>query len=333
MTSPHQHKTYLITGGAGFIGSHLCRTLLNQGARMINIDNYNDFYDPALKEHNVKPFLTNPDQFIDKRVDIQDIEGLSEVFQQWGPHIDQVIHLAARAGVRPSLKEPRLYLETNVTGTLNLLELMRTHQIPKMVFASSSSVYGSRTNPPFREDEDISKPISPYAATKVMGENLLYTYSHLYQINVVALRFFTVYGPGQRPDLAIHKFTRMIEQGKSIPVFGDGSSQRDYTYIEDILQGVLGAMDYTQKQFDIFNLGESQPVRLMKLIALLEEALGKKALLDYHPMQPGDVPLTCADISKAQQFLGYNPVTPITQGLHQFVDWYRHQAPQSLLTP
>jgi UDP-glucuronate 4-epimerase len=221
-------------------------------------------------------------------------------------------------------------LETNVTGTLNLLELMRQYEVPKMVFASSSSVYGNRTDPPFREDQDISKPISPYAATKAMGENLLHSYSHLYGMQVVALRFFTVYGASQRPDLAIHKFTRMIDQGKPIPMFGDGSTERDYTYINDILCGILGAIAYEQSPFEIFNLGESQSISLSRLIHLLEEALGKKAIIDPQPLQPGDVSLTCADIAKAKRLLDYNPQTLIEQGLLHFVDWYRQEAPKSL---
>jgi len=318
----HNGKTYLVTGGAGFIGSHLCRHLISQGARIINIDDYNSFYDPAIKSENVSEFLKTPNHFVDYVVDIRDVAHVQGIFKTWGRDIDQVIHLAARAGVRPSLAEPRLYLETNVTGTLNILELMREYDIPKIVFASSSSVYGNRTDPPFREDQDISKPISPYAATKVMGENLLYTYSHLYGIHVSALRFFTVYGPGQRPDLAIHSFTDKISKGFPIQVFGDGSTQRDYTYIDDILQGILGAMAYDKTPFEVFNLGESRPVELSHLIALLEEALGIKAVIERLPMQPGDVGLTCADITQAKTLLGYDPHTPIEEGLRKFIEWY-----------
>lgn len=331
MSQQHTGKTYLVTGGAGFIGSHLCRRLLAQGARIINVDDYNDFYDPAIKDQNVRTFLQNPDTFIDCRIDIRDTAALTQVFQEWGGQIDQVVHLAARAGVRPSLKEPRLYLETNVTGTLNLLEQMREHGIAKVVFASSSSVYGNRTDPPFRENQDISKPISPYAATKAMGESLLHSYSHLYGIHVVGLRFFTVYGAAQRPDLAIHSFTKRIDNGVPIPVFGDGSTLRDYTYIDDILQGILGAMAYNQSRFEIFNLGESQPIPLHRLISLLEEALGKKAVIERLPLQPGDVMMTCADISKAKRLLGYNPQVPIEEGIPHFVDWYRNQSPKPLI--
>ncbi len=330
----HPSKTVLVTGGAGFIGSHLCRVLLEQGAVVISVDEYNDFYDPAIKEANVAPLKAYGDRFYDCRLDIREAsslnQGLEPVLATVGP-VDQVVHLAARAGVRPSLLEPRLYLDTNVTGTLNVLELMRHWDIPKMVFASSSSVYGNRTDAPFRETDDVSKPISPYAATKVMGENLLHSYSHLYGLQVVALRFFTVYGAAQRPDLAIHKFTRRIDQGLPIPVFGDGSTRRDYTYIDDILQGIQGAMAYNHSPFEIINLGESQSIELSHLIQLLEEALGKKAILDHQPTQPGDVVMTCADISKAQELLGYHPTTPIAEGIQKFVQWYRHHAAQAAL--
>jgi UDP-glucuronate 4-epimerase len=323
MTAQHQPKTVLVTGGAGFIGSHLCQMLLNEGIRVINIDNYNDFYNPAIKENNVKVLLQDPDRFIDIRVDLMHQEALAKVFDEWGSQIDQVVHLAGKAGVRPSLQDPGGYLETNVTGTLNLLEQMRCYDITRMIFASSSSVYGNRTDPPFREDQDISKPISPYAATKAMAEALLHTYSHLYGIQMAVLRFFTVYGPRQRPDLAIHTFTRQIESGQPITLFGDGTTQRDYTYIDDILQGIRGAMAYTATPFEIFNLGESQPVFLHQLIHLLEDFLGKQAQIRHQPMQAGDVLMTCADISKARQLLGYAPQTPIEHGLEKFVNWYR----------
>lgn len=326
MNESVQGKTFLVTGGAGFIGSHLCRSLLSQGARILNVDDYNDFYDPAIKRQNVASLRADADTFIDFPVDIREMQALSPIFSEWGPEIDQVIHLAARAGVRPSLKEPRLYLETNVTGTLNLLEQMRTHGISKILFASSSSVYGNRTDPPFREDQDISRPVSPYAATKAMGESLLHSYSHLYGIQVIALRFFTVYGAAQRPDLAIHTFTHRIEQRQPIQLFGDGTTRRDYTFIDDIIQGILGAITYNQSPFEVFNLGESEPVELRRLITLLEERLGKKALVEWQPMQPGDVMMTCADISKARRLLGYHPQTSIEQGLACFVDWYRQRA-------
>jgi UDP-glucuronate 4-epimerase len=317
--------TYLVTGGAGFIGSNLTRALLEQGHRVIVVDEFNDFYDPAIKEDNIVSFTQNAG-FSLYRQDIRDMQGLCTIFEQHGDLLKTggIVHLAARAGVRPSLLEPRLYLDTNVTGTLNLAELAREFGIRKFVFASSSSVYGdSPERVPFREDQDISKPISPYASTKAMGESLLHTYSHLYGLQVVGLRFFTVYGAGQRPDLAIHKFTRLIDEGKSIPVFGDGSTRRDYTYIDDIIQGVLGAIAYDATPYEIFNLGESQTTELSALIENIEACLGKKAIIDRQPMQPGDVSVTYADISKAKQLLGYNPQTKIRDGLPKFVDWYR----------
>jgi len=330
MTGRYQGQTILVTGGAGFIGSHLVRTLLAQGARVVNIDDYNAFYDPAIKEANTRAFRQNPDQYTEYRIDLANSADVTRVFDEWGPKLDQVVHLAARAGVRPSLEQPQLYLQTNVTGTLNVLEAMRPYSVRKMVFASSSSVYGNRTDPPFREDQDISKPISPYAATKAMCENMLHTYCHLYGFNVVALRFFTVYGAGQRPDLAIHKFAKLITEGKTIPMYGDGSTLRDYTYIADILQGILGAMDYAQPGFEVFNLGESDPVSLTRLITTLEDVLGQKVKIDPQPMQPGDVLMTCADISKAKAKLGYNPTTSIEEGLKHFADWFRQTYPQAM---
>jgi len=324
MSYEYAGKTYLVTGGAGFIGSHLTRALLEHGASVIVVDEFNDFYDPAIKEHNVAQFANNP-RFRLYRQDIREFIGMRDIFEHHGRGLQSggIIHLAARAGVRPSLKEPRVYLETNVTGTLNLAELAREFGVKKFVFASSSSVYGDSPHQvPFREDQDISKPISPYASTKAMGESLLYTYSHLYDLQVAALRFFTVYGAGQRPDLAIHKFTRLIDEGKPIPVFGDGSTRRDYTYIDDIIQGVMAAIAYDRTPYEIFNLGESQTTELSRLIALIEECLGKKAKIDRQPMQPGDVSVTYADISKARLLLGYNPKTKIPDGLPKFIEWY-----------
>jgi UDP-glucuronate 4-epimerase len=322
-------KTYVVTGGAGFIGSHLTRVLLEQEANVIVIDEFNDFYDPAIKEENIRPFQEKyPEAFTLYRADLRDAHAMEEIFERHGRDIQSggIVHLAARAGVRPSLMEPLLYLETNVKGTLHLAEQAKKHNIQKFVFASSSSVYGdSPERVPFREDQDISKPISPYASTKAMGESLLYTYSHLYNLQVVALRFFTVYGAAQRPDLAIHKFTRLIDEGKTIPVFGDGSTRRDYTYIEDILQGILGAIAYDKTFYEIFNLGESQTVELSRLIQLIEDALGKKANIDRQPLQPGDVSITYADISKARQLLNYNPTTKIDEGIPKFIEWYQNR--------
>ncbi|MCE3234129.1 MAG: hypothetical protein K0Q50_309 [Vampirovibrio sp.] len=335
MTYQYAGKTYLVTGGAGFIGSHLARTLLEHGADVIVVDEFNDFYDPAIKEANLAPFAHNP-HFRLYRQDIREFIGLRDIFEHHGRALKTggIIHLAARAGVRPSLKEPRLYLDTNVTGTLNLAELAREFEVKKFVFASSSSVYGdSPGRVPFAEDQDISKPISPYASTKAMGESLLYTYSHLYNLQVVALRFFTVYGAGQRPDLAIHKFTKLIDQGLPIPVFGDGSTRRDYTYIDDIIQGVMAAIAYEQTPYEIFNLGESQTTELSTLIHLIEENLGKRAKIDRQPMQPGDVSVTYADISKARKLLGYNPQTKIRDGLPKFVEWYRNWKQMRTMMP
>ena len=321
----YSEKTFLVTGGAGFIGSHLVRQLLARGASVICSDDFNDFYDPRIKAENIAAFENNP-RFRLYRVDIRDWQKLSAIFDTHGKALKTggIVHLAARAGVRPSLAEPRLYLETNVTGTLNLAELARAHGIRKFVFASSSSVYGdSPDTTPFTETQDISRPISPYASTKAMGESLLYTYSHLHGLQVVALRFFTVYGPGQRPDLAIHKFTRLIDQNQPIPVFGDGSTRRDYTYIDDIMQGVLASLDYDQTPYEIFNLGESQTTTLSDLIQCIESNLGKKAIIDRKPMQPGDVSVTYADIAKAKKLLNYAPATKIAEGIPKFVDWYR----------
>lgn len=335
MTYSYAGKTYLVTGGAGFIGSHLIKALLAQGADVIAVDEFNDFYDPAIKEANVAAFAHNP-HFRLYRQDIREFIGLRDIFERHGHGLQSggIIHLAARAGVRPSLKEPRLYLDTNVTGTLNLAELAREFGVEKFVFASSSSVYGdSPEKAPFREDQDISKPISPYASTKVMGENLLYTYSHLYGLQVVGLRFFTVYGPGQRPDLAIHKFSRLIDEGRPIPVFGDGSTRRDYTYIDDIIQGVMAAIAYNQTRYEVFNLGESQTTDLATLIHLLEHHLGKAAIIDRQPLQAGDVSITYADISKARKLLGYNPQTKVSEGIPNFVAWYSEWKKLRLMLP
>lgn len=315
-------RTFLVTGGAGFIGGHVCETLLSQGHRVISLDNYDPFYDISIKRRKMDGLLqTYGEQLIDLHADICDAQAIEQALAPWQTDISSVIHLAAKAGVRPSLLDPQGYLKTNVEGTLNLLEWMRAHTIQKLVFASSSSVYGSRNNAPFKESEDISHPISPYAATKAMAENLLYTYSHLYNIQVTALRFFTVYGAWQRPDLAIHKFSRLMLEEKAIPVFGDGSALRDFSYIDDIVQGIMGAVNYTGKGFDVFNLGESETTSVIDLIRLLETHLNKTARIDWQEAQAGDVPLTCADISKARQALGYNPQTKIEAGIEKFAQW------------
>ena len=314
-------KNILITGGAGFIGSHLVDHLLGEGGwHVIVIDDFNDFYSPDIKRANVAGHLTNPNYRLIE-ADIRDAEAMASIFA--ATRFDVIAHLAARAGVRPSLAEPRLYAETNINGTLNLLELAKEHGIKQFVFGSSSSVYGINTKIPFAEDDRIHQPISPYAATKAAGELLCHTYSHLYDIRTVCLRFFTVYGARQRPDLAIHKFSKLITEGKPIQVFGDGSSRRDYTYIDDIIQGVRAAIDYDGSMYEIFNLGESQTVTLAELIELIENSLDIHAVIDRQPWQPGDVPATYADISKARELLGYNPMTKIQDGIPKFVEWFR----------
>ena len=316
-------QNILVTGGAGFIGSHLVERLLAEGRwRVTVVDDFNDFYAPALKRANVAPHRARPDfQLVE--ADIRDRDALARVFQQTPFAV--VVHLAARAGVRPSLSEPLLYTETNITGTLYLLELARTHGVRQFVFGSSSSVYGINAKVPFAEDDPIRQPISPYAATKAAGELLCHTYAHLHGLRTVALRFFTVYGARQRPDLAIHKFAKLIRAGKPIPVFGDGTTRRDYTYIDDIIAGVRAAIDYDASMYEAINLGESRTVELRELIALLEQALGQKAVIDRQPLQPGDVPQTFADITKARRLLGYNPQTDIEEGIRRFVAWFEKQ--------
>lgn len=314
-------KEILVTGGAGFIGSHLVDRLLGEGGwRITVVDDLNDFYSPGIKRANVAAHIASPNYKL-VEADIRDAGRMAAVFAE--TNFDCVVHLAARAGVRPSLAEPKLYAETNVNGTLNLLELARDYEVPQFVFGSSSSVYGINAKVPFAEDDRIHQPISPYAATKAAGELLCHTYSHLYGLRIVCLRFFTVYGARQRPDLAIHKFSRLITEGKPIQVFGDGTSRRDYTYIDDIIQGVRAAIDYDRSMYEIFNLGESQTVELAELISLLEKSLDMHAVIDRQPMQPGDVPVTFADISKSREILGYNPTTKITDGIPKFVEWFR----------
>jgi len=314
-------RNVLVTGGAGFIGSHLVERLLAEGGwRVVVVDDFNDFYDPGVKRRNVAPHLGR-EEFRLREADIRDRAALAEVFE--GERFDTVVHLAARAGVRPSLSEPLLYSETNIGGTLNLLELARAHGVRQFVFGSSSSVYGENEKVPFAEDDPVAKPISPYAATKAAGELLCHTYSHLFGVRTVCLRFFTVYGARQRPDLAIHKFARLISEGEPIPVFGDGTTRRDYTYVDDIIAGVRASMDYEASDYEVFNLGESRTVELRELIALLERELGRKARIDRQPPQPGDVPQTFADVSKARRLLGYDPRTPIEEGIRRFVGWFK----------
>jgi UDP-glucuronate 4-epimerase len=313
-------KHILVTGGAGFIGSHLVDRLLAEGSwRVTVVDDFNDFYAPQTKHENVREHL-HSDSYRLHEADIRDRARLEEIFKE--AEFDCIVHLAARAGVRPSLTEPMLYVETNINGTLNLLELAREHEVKQFVFGSSSSVYGINAKVPFSEEDPIRQPISPYAATKAAGELICHTYSHLYGIRCVCLRFFTVYGARQRPDLAIHKFARLIDEGTAIPVFGDGTTRRDYTYIDDIIAGVRAAIDYEKSAYEVFNLGESRTVELNELIALLEKQLGRRAVIDRQPMQPGDVPQTFADVSKARRLLGYDPQTKIEDGLKRFVEWF-----------
>ena len=314
-------KNLLITGGAGFIGSHLVDHLLRAGVEHITVaDDFNDFYAPEIKRANIREHLQDTRYHL-VEVDIRDRDGLDRLFDE--QQFDCIVHLAARAGVRPSLSQPQLYSETNINGTLNLLELARRHNIKQFVFGSSSSVYGINAKVPFSEDDPIRQPISPYAATKGAGELLCHTYSHLYGIRCVCLRFFTVYGPRQRPDLAIHKFARLIAAGKAIPVFGDGTTRRDYTYVDDIIAGVMAAIEYDKSDYEVFNLGESRTVELRELISLLERELDTHAIIDRQSPQPGDVPQTFADIQKARRLLGYNPQTQIEEGIHRFVEWFR----------
>jgi len=311
----------LITGGAGFIGSHLAEKLLADGHRIDCLDNFNDYYDPRIKRENIRDALANENYRL-LEGDLLDISFLEKIFA--ARKYDVIVHLAARAGVRPSIEQPLLYEKVNIRGTMHLLELCKKHQIHKFVFASSSSVYGANKKVPFSESDFVDNPISPYAATKKAGELVCYTYHRLYDISVSALRFFTVYGPRQRPDMAIHKFARLIWQDQPIPVFGSGKSKRDYTYIDDIIQGIVASIHKCQG-YNIYNLGESKTVELMYLIELLQQALGKKAVLDFQPDQPGDVPITYADISKARRELNYNPQIAIEEGIKRFTEWFKEK--------
>jgi len=308
---------YLVTGGAGFIGAHLVADLLRDGHEVTILDDFNDFYDPAIKRKNAEGLGAGARvieaNFCDRDL-VRAIVGAGK--------FDTIVHLGARAGVRPSIEQPALYLETNINGTFHLLEAARDAGCGHFIFASSSSVYGLAETVPFREDLPLPQTLSPYAMTKLAGEHLCGNYSNLFGMRVVCLRFFTVYGPGQRPDLAIHKFTDRMVRGLPIPKFGDGSTRRDYTFVDDIVQGIRGALRYDGKLFDIFNLGESETTTLNELIAALEEALGRPAIIEQMPEQRGDMPRTCADITKARALLGYAPATPIRAGIPKFVEWY-----------
>ena len=341
-------KIYLITGGAGFIGSTVAEKLLKQGNKIIVVDNFNDFYDYNRKIRNILEAtgnygkaneilensskdekienlkrIVNSENFVLEYADIRDMGKMDKIFSEY--KIDLVFNPAAMAGVRPSLLDPLLYEEVNIKGYMNLLELCKKYGIKKFIQASSSSVYGNNKNVPFKETDIVDFAISPYAATKKSGEVLGHVYHKLYDIDMIQLRFFTVYGPKQRPDLAIHKFTKMILEEKSIPFYGDGNTKRDYTYIDDVVDGILKSIDYLFKNknvYEIFNLGESHVVSLKEMLETIEKVLGKKAVLDKQPMQPGDVEKTYADISKAKEILGYNPKTNFEDGIKKFVDWY-----------
>lgn len=308
----------LVTGGAGFIGSHLCETLLRRGDEIVCVDNFNDYYNPLIKRKNVEQLVENRNFHLIE-TDIRDFNALESLFAT--NLFDAIVHLAARAGVRPSIDQPLLYEEVNVKGTSNLLELSKIYGIKKFVFASSSSVYGNNKKVPFSEEDNVDNPVSPYAATKKAGELIAYTYHHLYQMSISCIRFFTVYGPRQRPDMAIHKFTRLIDQGEPIPVFGDGTSKRDYTFISDIIDGLVRSLDRCSG-YEIYNLGDSRTIGLMEMIATIEKYLGKKANLQRLPFQPGDVEITFADISKARKKLDYAPKVFFEEGIKEFIEWY-----------
>lgn len=325
-------KTIVVTGGAGFIGSSLVDKLLINDNRVIIIDNFNDFYNPKIKEGNIEEIKNNmknnkieENKLSIYRVDIRDKEEINKIFTE--NKIDIIVHLAAMAGVRPSIAQPELYYDVNINGTLNLLEASRNNNIKKFVFASSSSVYGNNEKVPFSESDAVDNPISPYSATKKSGELLCHTYHHLYDMSIACLRFFTVYGPRQRPDLAIHKFTRLIMEDKEIPFFGDGSTQRDYTYIDDIVDGIIKVIEWideSNKKYEVFNLGESQTISLKEMVETIEKVLGKKAIKNILPMQPGDVMRTNADISKSKEVLGYNPSTDFNLGINKFIQWIQN---------
>jgi UDP-glucuronate 4-epimerase len=313
----------LLTGGAGFIGSHLAERLLLEGHQLFVVDDLNDFYSIEAKQRNLQE-IRQRGSFEFEQADICDQDKLGKIFERCRPEV--VVHLAARAGVRPSLEQPFLYERVNVEGTLVLLELARLFAVRKFLFASSSSIYGITSKIPFAETEANPNPISPYGVTKLAGEKLCYCYAHLYQVPTICLRFFTVYGPRQRPDLAIHKFLKLIYQGAEISVFGDGSSLRDYTFIDDIVDGILAALQF-DCQFEVFNLGNSNPISLIEMIRLLEKHSGKAAHLRFQPDQPGDMPFTHADLSKAGQLLSYRPRVSFETGVTRFVEWFEKTSP------
>lgn len=314
----------LITGGAGFIGSHLCERLADGGDQVTCLDNFDPFYDRRIKEANLAS-LTGRENFRLVEGDIRRLELLRPLFEG-DSRPDVVVHLAAKAGVRPSIEDPLAYQEVNISGTANLLEMCRHHGVGKFVYASSSSVYGNNEKIPFSEDDPVDHPISPYAATKKAGELLCHTYHHLFGLSIFCLRFFTVYGPRQRPEMAIHKFARLIRDRQPLPVFGDGATERDYTYIDDIIDGIVRSIDRCDG-YRIFNIGESQTTSLRKLISLIEKSMGEEALINFQPMQPGDVERTFADLGRSRKELGYRPSVPVERGIPLFVEWFRKNSP------
>jgi len=309
----------LITGGAGFIGSHLCEKLLRNGNQVFCIDDLNDFYSPAIKRKNLENCMQNKN-FRFYKEDILNKREIGKIIKN--EEIEKIVHLAARAGVRPSIEQPLLYSEVNVQGTLSLLGITRDSTVEHFIFGSSSSVYGINSRVPFSEDDKLDRPISPYAASKIAGELFCFNYSHLYGIPITCLRFFTVYGPRQRPEMAIHKFTGLIDNGKRIQMYGDGTTKRDYTYITDIIDGIISSLGKRFK-FDVFNLGNSRSIELRYLISLIEKNLGKKADIKQLPEQPGDVPITYADILKSKKILKYDPKVSIEEGIRRFTEWFR----------
>jgi len=323
-------STILVTGGAGFIGSHLCDRLLGDGYKVVCLDNFNDFYAPQIKERNIFQASKHPN-FNLIRGDILDTELLNDVFSgSYKPRTTNheprtIIHLAALAGVRPSLASPAQYVDVDIKGTVNLLEVAKEHNVEQFIFGSSSSVYGATQDGPFSEDDPTDAQVSPYATAKKAGELYCRTYANLYGIPTTVLRFFTVYGPRQRPEMAIHKFVRLMEQGKQIPMFGDGASARDYTYIDDIVDGIMGAVKHPFG-FEIFNLGNSITIKLKDLIELIAQKLGVHPGMEQQLDQPGDVPITYADISKARSLLGYNPKVPLEEGIKRFIRWFKESA-------
>ena len=313
------NKTILVTGGAGFIGSHVCDRLLELGHKVICLDNLNNYYSPATKIENIKHNISNPN-FILQVLSITKKEHMKEVFKTY--NIDVVIHLAARAGVRPSIEHPLWYQETNVDGTVNLLELSKQHKVKKFIFGSSSSVYGENKKIPFSEIDDVNNPISPYAASKKACELFCYTYSYLTGLDIACLRFFTVYGPRGRPEMAIYLFTKWIMEGTAISMFGDGETMRDYTYISDIVNGIVSCIDVNFK-YEIINLGNSNPIKLKNLVSTIEKITGKKAKIEQKPIPKGDVPLTYADLTKAKRLLDYEPKVSIEEGIKNFYEWFK----------